>query len=209
MNKPIALTLAAAVVACFLSNPVWSQEGKLKTSDAKALVGSWTINKEAGQTFPHILAKFGLEGGDTRGLWNVKFTDTEIELTLVFPNGNAGLQKVSNLGHGWVTPETAGKETKVLWRYKYTLDLTASPHTVDLTPQNLGEVISPVLQGKPLKGIWKIENGSLHLCYADAGQDRPGKFLGWESRVPDTIAYLIFDRQSGSAKGVKVKVLEL
>ena len=194
MRNCIECILVVAVLACMATVQGYAEEAKPKPGDAKVLVGNWTLNKESGQTFLHALFKFGVEGGDSRGDWSIKFTETEAELTLAFPNGNTGLQQVASLGHGWLKPVSDGKGTKVVWSYKYTLDTTASPYTIDLTPQNMGEVISPPLQGKPLKGIWKIESGSLHLCYADAGQDRPGKFLGWD-HPPLSIAYLIFDKQ--------------
>jgi uncharacterized protein (TIGR03067 family) len=48
----------------------------------------------------------------------------------------------------------------------YTVDRTATPHTIDYTLKN----------GQHQFGIWRLEGETLHICFALPGRPRPADF---------------------------------
>jgi uncharacterized protein (TIGR03067 family) len=61
--------------------------------------------------------------------------------------------------------------TQRLLQARYTVDRAAVPHTIDYTLKN----------GQRQFGIWKLEGGTLHICFAPPGQPRPADFTGARS----------------------------
>ena len=61
---------------------------------------------------------------------------------------------------------TPGQDRKDMAGYK--LDMKSKPRGIDITPKGS--------EGKPIKGIYKIEKGELTMCWGEQGAERPTKF---------------------------------
>jgi uncharacterized protein (TIGR03067 family) len=61
---------------------------------------------------------------------------------------------------------TVSRFNKVLGKGTFKLDATKKPKTIDITPAN----------GKPILGIYELDDQTFKFCYARPGKERPADF---------------------------------